>query len=858
MSKVSGSYESVVRGVSEQVSQDRRSGQHYEQINMISDPVNGLSRRHGSQLLDEKIVANYVPATHAKWLVDTARHRVFPFYVAGSQYDLIYRTAADTQSLGNTTFAWAFNKTTGKFIPVNIDPTAAGLVAGGVSSIVNVGKYLFIAGNSIVPTYAATDRWGAQANKQKLAVWIRGGDYSRTYTVTVTKTNDTKITFSYKTKAASYQGLLDTSDILSSDPQYQKKVNDRVNAYNAEVTAYIGIAAADIAPENIATKLMAAAVVAGISAGSMSVTNGTLCIDAADCKEVGCDDSGDGTLIMGVGNEVGNIDKVSIIHYAGKIVKVRPKKNSGKDALYLKAIPKNSATTGWAEVTWREVAGYEMLPVAPFCIATVRTVGGEEAFYLAGTPTALATMSGDSTPQFKVNEVGDDITSPLPYFVGKTITYLGLFQDRLVIGSGAVLFFSRPGDYFNWFRQSVLNVLDDDPVEMYALGSEDDVIRHSAEFDKNLVLFGERKQYAINGRQRISTANVVFVLSAHENAIDAPPKNSGNFVFYTKTRNNITSAHQIQIGTLADTPESYQISQQLDRYIKGKGVEFVCVTSPNNTFIRTEDSRNTLYVYSYLDTATASERIFDSWSKWTWSEHLGQIVGLSSKAGDVLTYLLRKGKDKDGNYKVWIAADKFVLDTGLSPYPYMDSLRPTYTVLTPTANSFINPNSGDFSSEVYMAFGEGSPYRLLGTDMTNATMFTSQYPTAAADTYAGLKFDAYVTPTNPYTRDRNGKAIVIGRLTLGRLSIAVSKTSGLKVTVSSASGERVVQDFSGRVLGRATNLVGRQPIVTHVVPASIGKEVRECTYTLSAKTFLPLTITAIAWVGQYFNNTRGV
>jgi len=45
MAKVSGSYASVVRGVSEQVPQDRRPGQHFEQVNMISDPVRGLARR---------------------------------------------------------------------------------------------------------------------------------------------------------------------------------------------------------------------------------------------------------------------------------------------------------------------------------------------------------------------------------------------------------------------------------------------------------------------------------------------------------------------------------------------------------------------------------------------------------------------------------------------------------------------------------------------------------------------------------------------------------------------------------------------------------------------------------------------
>jgi hypothetical protein len=421
-----------------------------------------------------------------------------------------------------------------------------------------------------------------------------------------------------------------------------------------------------------------------------------------------------------------------------------------------------------------------------------------------------------------------------------------------------VLFFSRPGDYFNWFRQSVLSVHDDDPLEMYALGSEDDIIKSSTTYDKNLVLFGERNQYAINGRAAVSLKNPIFVMSSHEDAVDAHPQNSGNFVFYGKTRNGITSMHQIQMGQLAETPESFTISQQLDRYIKGTAVQIVPVTSPNCIFLRTDAERNVLYTYSYLDTATGSERLFDSWSKWKWHALMGDIIGLSKHEGDILAYMVRKGKDKDGVWKVWVACERFVLDTGLSPYPYMDSLRTTANALAPTADSFLTTAS-DMMAEGYIAYGSDHTYKFLGTDLPHLTTFLAQYPDAPAATWAGVHFDAYVIPTNPYIRDqKTNRAIVNGRLTLGRINVAVADTGGLRITLTTSSQSRDVSDFSGRILGRTTNLVGRQPIVTTNVPAAIGREVRECSYKLSAKTFLPLTVTAIEWTGQYFNNVRRV
>ena len=53
MAKVSGSYKSLIRGVSEQVPEERLPGQHAAQDNMLSDPVRGLIRRQGSTMIRE-------------------------------------------------------------------------------------------------------------------------------------------------------------------------------------------------------------------------------------------------------------------------------------------------------------------------------------------------------------------------------------------------------------------------------------------------------------------------------------------------------------------------------------------------------------------------------------------------------------------------------------------------------------------------------------------------------------------------------------------------------------------------------------------------------------------------------------
>lgn len=871
MSRVDGSYQSVVGGVSEQVPQDRRPGQHHEQINMVSDPVRGLARRHGSFHLSERRLRAFSPQSLSSVVSDTEAHRVFQFQVDGRNYDLIYRTSRITGSTFPEDGVMCFDRDLNVFLDVQRGSSAmvSTLMTVGAAAVVNVGKYLFVAPNTETSSMTQSDPLAEQS--LYLAAWIRGGAYSRTYRVTGVTASGSTITASYKTPPSSYPELLSTADIplfldpptnSVPNPSYQKQVNDRVNDYNSKVTQWIGTSAAAITPTAIAESLRTAMLAQGWTSGGLDirVVDSTIMLYTGDMGDklvsITCEDGGDGSLARAVGNEVASIDQVSTIHHVGKVVRVRPKRNDGTDVFYLKAYQKGPLLDStpqllYAEVTWREAAGYMSTPIDLFCYLTVRS----GTLYVAGSPAELDAMTGvTGTPKPLTNGVGDRTSSPWPQFIGRRITYLGMFQDRLVIGSGAVLYFSRTGDYQNFWRQSVLTVDATDPIELYALGAEDDTIRVSTTYDRNLLLFGKRKQYVVSGRQPLTPANAsIVVQSSHEDAVDSFPVNSGNYVFYNKYRNGVTSTHQVQIGQLVDTPESYEVSKQLDRYVVGMPHEILAVTSPNTVMLRTRAVRDAIYVYTYLDSSSGSERLFDSWSRWQWNPNMGSIAGLSKHNGDILLYTVRRGKDQTGAESIFMAADRFVLDTSPSKYPHVDNLR-LESDLSTTGTSVSDGMLGVDDRAV--AFSAGHVLFNIGLPQARRAELEAAYPGTGLYRYTGWEFPAYVTPTNPYILDSNGKAIVSGRLTLMGVNVSVADTGGLIGEVTTPNGTTQPTNFTGHIIGRKTNLVGRQPIVTTSVSVSIGREVRECSYTLRARDWLPLTITAIEWHGQFFNNTQ--
>lgn len=865
MAKVSGSYASVIQGVSQQVAQDRRPGQHWDQVNMVSDPVRGLSRRQGSVLEHELPLVVRNPAYDAATLSDTEDYKELTFFVGPTEYSLLYRTKfrpANSQAPALI----CYNKDTGAFVPVN---GVAGslyntLVNNGASAVVNVGRYVYLAVKGYAPTVVTGSPWASAPNNQIAAIWIRTGAYSRTYTITL-KTNLGTLSVSHSTPQSSYPGTLDTSDISASDPDYNKLVTDRQSAYQTAVTQWIGTASAAIQPQAIAVALATALQTAVVStwgwpANSIGVSHSHIAVSApggSTIVDIIIDDGGNGDGAWAAGNEVPEVARLTSRHYVGKVVRIRPKKADQEDAYYMVARPRLEGTTGFTEVTWVETVGTSATPTAGgvFCFATVE--GG--TFHVASSAPELSSATGLSVPGFSPRAVGDSVTSPLPFLFGKQITYMGMIQDRLLIAAGSVLFLSRPGDYLNWWRKSVLTVDDADPIEMFALGAEDDVVTAGVPYDRSIVLFGKRKQYIINGRQNITPQNAsVVVMSSYEDATEADPQASGNFVFYGKSRNGFTSLHQIQTGLVAEAPETYEISKQLDTYMEGRPVQILPILAPNTLFIRTTGNRQTIYLYTYMDSPDGGQRLFDSWSKWKWHAILGNVLGMTYSDGELVVFTLRAAPN-GANDTWWVCADRFTLTTELSQRPYVDSARRWSAYML--GNGSLRPTWATGVANSWAAIGRGGQRQFMGVPANLLPSLVEQFPGETGNMWVGADYSAlsYVVPTNPYIRDRNDKAIINGRLTINRYSTYLADSGGMIATVTTPGrGEYQVLDWTGRMVGRPTAEIGIQPIATGAVPVPIGRETREFTYKLQAKKWLPLTITAVEWVGQLFYNQRRV
>lgn len=547
--------------------------------NMVFDPNIGLGRRPGAELLD-----SYVASLAG---ITGARTRTHTIETDTTRYSVVYPAAAN-----------------GIFALVNNTDESLGTVAGsgtlygqalssGVEAITNVGDLIVMAVSGTAPSAATTRPWANQANQKHHLVWVRGGAYSRTFTVKLLRGNK-RCVVQYTTLEAAYPGVLDTSDILPTDPDYSKKVNDRTNVYNSYVNAWTADALADIAPENIAAKLADGIRRSGFLASGETVTaeGAYVIIVSEEIEELEADDGGDGNLMRAVGNTVGAPELLSVNALPGKIVKVRPGESERSEVFYLEAVAKDGSTGANTPVTWEECAGEVTSITSNFLYGCV----SGDTLYL-GSLAYVNSSTGRDFADWTPNIAGDTTSNPAPDFIGKQITAMAVFQDRLLLTvEGGYVAASQPGNYFAFFLDSAITVLATDPVTFFIVGGEGDTVHRTLTYDRNLLLVGKR-QYLINGRVAMQAGSASATVFSNVPGMDTEqPAVVDTDLFYVRYTNGHGSVHTMRPGRVDESPYVTEATASVNTYMD-RPHEIAVMTTPSMAFIRSED--DTIFVVDY-------------------------------------------------------------------------------------------------------------------------------------------------------------------------------------------------------------------------------------------------------------------
>lgn len=224
--------------------------------------------------------------------------------------------------------------------------------------------------------------------------------------------------------------------------------------------------------------------------------------------------------------------------------------------------------------------------------------------------TFEATLIEWSEPQ-----VGDSETNPTPSFIGRKLTDIFFFKNRLGFSSGDNIVLSRLGNYYNFYIQTALEVLDTDPIDITVATSKASRIYDVTPFQSQLYMLTKDEQYTIQQDGAFSPTGISVVpvssYSVDTNIEAIPMGDSLFFLSVNSEANRIVREYKVDRNTLTNIGNN--ITLTVPKLI---GEVDQAVVSSGNNMLFLKDKINPRLLYTYKLTKNGDEAVQSAWSKW--------------------------------------------------------------------------------------------------------------------------------------------------------------------------------------------------------------------------------------------------
>ena len=349
---------------------------------------------------------------------------------------------------------------------------------------------------------------------------------------------------------------------------------------------------------------------------------------------------------------------------------------------------------------------------------------------------------------------GDDKSNPEFAWMSRTVTGMCSYQGRLCIMAGNVVAFSAAGNPARWFRSTVTELVDSDPIEIGASAQSSASYTWGVQYQRDLVLFSQQHQAVVPSGASAITPRTATVVPTSAYGVDTNciPKSLGKTLMYGRP---VSSGFT---GFMEMVPSQYTDSQyisddstpHLPRYFSGYLSYFDSSKSVNMAVAGCTEFPNEMFVYQY--TWDGDERAQAAWHKWVFAYPVETAYFIDS----VLAVVFRVGRTR----VVTTTNPSGSTETARNTQPYLDlyfesasggaTIAQTVKPLATLDNDYARKLAAVRSSTSSKHWGTGMPLRVdLTTD-----------PAAGTEpVFVGMLYDSYVTLPRPVVHDDNGDVV---------------------------------------------------------------------------------------------------
>ena len=218
---------------------------------------------------------------------------------------------------------------------------------------------------------------------------------------------------------------------------------------------------------------------------------------------------------------------------------------------------------------------------------------------------------------YQDRRVGDDLTNPLPSFVGQRINKVLFFRNRLALLSGENVITSRPGTLGtpDFFVESALTTSASDPIDISAASMFPSELFDGIEINTGLLVFSTNQQFLLASDDTVlnpDTAKLRSIATFNYNEAISPIS-LGTTVAYVDNSGKFSRLNEMANIQREGEPNVVEVSKIVPTLLP-KDIDLITNSRENSIVLMGKTNSDIVLGYKYLQIANKRQQA--AWFRW--------------------------------------------------------------------------------------------------------------------------------------------------------------------------------------------------------------------------------------------------